>query len=182
MKNFHSIWQQTSRKSLIFAILAAVILCNSAYDNYKILSLKSEQQQASLSKINRWKAEYEMLKPFQTEWNKTLIPTSDITDLYHVFNALDLERYGLSTNQERLNVEKIAQITPEGVPIHANRVCLKTAGDTGLAVTAPRFSPDLLNGLAKLADRRDVEIQNIQLAIENGMPKAVMDFCLVFRT
>lgn len=175
-------WQQTNRAGVAIAVVASFILLNGAYSGYKTLTNKAEQQHAALSQINRWKTEYELLKPVQARWNQTLAPTNEITDLYHIYNALKLASHGLHTDQERLLVEKIEPIVLNGVPLYATRVCLKTAAENGLAVYAPNFSPNLLDGLEQLADRHDVEIQNIVLTTENGMPKAIMDFCLIFRS
>lgn len=177
----NSILQYTHRSTLIVSLIAAVILGNSAFNDNQILAQKVEGQQSALNQINRWKAEYDALKPFQAKWDKTLAPTSQITDLYHIYIALDIERHGLKTDQELLIVYKIEPITLNGTPIHASRVCLKSIGDTGLAITAPHFSPDLLNGLKQLAERRDVEINNIQLGTQHNVPKATLDICLVFR-
>lgn len=182
MSALHTGLQQMSRKSLAIALIASAILGNGAYTIHKELVGKADAQQASLSQINRWKQEYELLKPYQTEWNKTLTSTRDLTDLDRIFEAPNLKQYGLSTNRERIVMDKDEPMSLNGTPLQASRVCLKSSSDRGFSVTAPRFAPDLLNGLEELAKRRDVEIQNIQLTTENGTPKAVMDFCLVFRS
>lgn len=174
--------QRSNRATLAIALIAAVILGSSAIEDYRTLADKADKQQSALSQINRWKTEYDALKPYQAEWDKTLTATSQITDLYHVYAALHIESHGLKTNQERLIVDKIESIVSSGTPIHASRVCLKTAPENGLSVTAPRFTPDLLDGLKQIAARRDVEINNIQLTTENGTPKALIDLCLIFRT
>lgn len=181
MSTLNTIWQQTNRKTLALSVVIALILISGAHTANQTLAEKAKQQQSALSQIKHWKAEYELLKPYQAQWDKKLTPTNEIKDLYHVYTTLDLQRYGLTTNQEHLIIDRIEPVTPNGTPINAIRSCLKTASDNGLSVTASRFSPDLLNGLERLADRRDVEIQNIQLTTENGAPKAVMDFCLIFR-
>jgi len=181
MSTLHTLVQQMSRKSLFFSLIAAAIFANGAYAIRNELVSKADSQQASLSQIKRWKAEYDILKPVQAEWNKTLTSTREITDLNRIYETLNLKKHGLNTNQERLIVDKIESVTPNSTLIQATRVCLKTSTDRGFAITAPRFAPDLLNGLEDLAKRRDVEVQNIQLTTENGTPKAVMDFCLVFR-
>lgn len=181
MNKLHTRLQQMSRKSLSIAIIASAIFANGAYTIHKELAGKAESQQASLSQINRWKQEYELLKPYQAAWNKALTSTSELTDRDRIFEAPSLQRYGLSTNRERIIMDKDEPMTSNGIPLQASRVCLKSVSDHGFAVTAPRFAPDLLNGIEELAKRRDVEIQNIHLTTENGTPKAVMDFCLIFR-
>lgn len=178
---FKTIIQRSNRTTLLVSILAALILCNSAYHHYAVMTDKATQQQTALSQINRWKAEYDALKPYQAMWDKTLLPTSQIYDLYHVYKALNIQ-HGLQTDQERLLISKIEPVFLSNVPIHASRVCLTTAASTGLVITAPHFSPELLDGLKQLAARRDVEINNITLTTENGVPKAITDFCLIFRT
>lgn len=175
-------WQQTNRKSLFIALAIALILGNSAYNIFNVGSAKTTEQEQSLAQLNRWKAEYEVLLPYQTEWERVLTPTKNIRDKDQLYKVLDLAKYGLSTNQEHMVSDKDVAITPNNTPINARRACLKTGGDHGFAITAPHFSPDLLDGLENLAKRRDIEIQNIQLTTENDTPKAIVDFCLVVRT
>lgn len=174
--------QHTNRATLGIALIAAVIIGNSTITDSRVITEKAAAQKQALSQINRWKAEYDALKPYQAQWNKALLPTAEIKDLYRVYAALDIERHGLKADQGNLLVDKIEPITLNETLIHAYRVCVRTATDVGLTVTAPRFSPDLLDGLKQLAARHDIEIGNIQLSAHNGAPKATMDLCLIFRS
>jgi len=177
-----SLIQHTNRATLASAVIAALLIGNSAITDNRVIAEKAEGQKQALSQINRWKAEYDALKPYQAQWDKALLPTTEIKDLYRVYAALGIERHGLKADQGNLLVDKIEPITLNETPIHAYRVCVKTATDVGLTVTAPRFSPDLLEGLKQLAARHDIEIGNIQLSAHNGAPKATIDLCLIFRS
>lgn len=174
-------WQRTNRTLLTVVCIAGALLCQSAYTNYMALETKAKQQASALSQLKRWKSEYEALRPFQTQWDSTLPPVKDITDIYRVFTAIRLDEYGLSTNQEHLVIKKIDPVLSNGISLNATRICINSAGETGLAVTAPRFAPDLLNGIDGLLKRRDIEVTNIVLSAVSGVPKAVLDLCLVFR-
>lgn len=174
-------WQRGNRKLLLLTIAASLVIAQAAFTNYKVLARKANQQQTALSALKRWKAEYEVLLPVQSQWEKTLPPVKNITDIYRLYGALQLHRYGLTTDPERLVIKQPEQVAVNGVPLNATRICISSAGETGLALSAPRFSPDLLSGIDALANRRDVEISNIVLSAANGVPKAVLDLCLVFR-
>ncbi|CAG0975685.1 hypothetical protein RHDC4_01568 [Rhodocyclaceae bacterium] len=182
MSNLAIYWQRANRKVFGVVALASLILAQSAFLNFGAVSAKAGQQNAALAELKRWKAEYEALKPVQAQWNETLPPISDITDRYHLFAALHLDKYGLTSSKEALLVRKPPEpVVVNGAPLNATRLCVSTGGEQGLALTAPRFSPDLLSGIDVLANRRDIEISNITLSTANGVPKAVIDLCMLFR-
>lgn len=174
-------WQRTNRKVLGVVTLASFIALQAAQTNFEVVNQKANQQKAALAELKRWKSEYEALLPIQTQWNSSLPPAGNIKDKYSLFNAIRLEEYGLSSDQEKLDIKKIDPIVSNGVALNATRICVSSAGETGLAVTAPHFS-ELLTGLDELTHRRDIEISNVTLAVANGTPRAVVNMCLVFRT
>ncbi|MBN9424613.1 MAG: hypothetical protein BGO63_15255 [Candidatus Accumulibacter sp. 66-26] len=174
-------WQRTNRKVLGIVAVASFITLQAAHVNYEVVGQKAAQQKTALAELKRWKSEYEALLPIQTKWNNSLPSVSNIKDKYSLFDAIRLKEYGLSSDREKLDIKKIDSIASNGVALNATRICVNSAGESGLTVTAPHFS-ELLTGLDELTHRRDIEVSNITLAVANGAPKAVVNMCLVFRT
>jgi hypothetical protein len=173
--------RHTNRKALLAAFICAAVVANGAWKAYQIITAKAAEQQQSLTALNRWKAEYELLAPYQKQWTEMIAPHTSITDLYSVNHALRLDKYGLATDPMKLIVDRIAPMEQSGMSLGATRLCLKTAGETGVALTAPQFSPDLLRGLSVFAERRDIETGNITLTTANNAPKVIMGLCLILR-
>lgn len=179
--NFRTYWQRGDKT--VFAVVAtiAVILGQTGWTNSQILSQKAQKQQQSLAELKRWKSEYEALLPIQRQWEEAIPSARNINDIYSLYNAIGLEKYGLASNQEKLSVKNIEPLTAKGSPLGAQRVCINSAGENGLALTAAHFS-DLLTGMDGLIRRRDISVTNITLSAAGGTPKAVVDLCLLFRT
>lgn len=174
-------WERANKKVLGLVALSSLILLQTAATNYQILRQKAQQQQQALGELKRWKSEYEALLPIQKQWQDAIPSAKNIADIYSLYNAIGLDKYGLSSNPEKLTVKNgIEPLTAKGSPLGATRVCVSSAGETGLAVSAPHVS-DLLTGLDALVRRRDINVANITLSVANGTPKAVLDLCLIFR-
>jgi len=69
----------------------------------------------------------------------------------------------------------------DGTPLDADRICLATAGHSGIIATADTIYPTLLNGLDQIAKRKDIEISAITLTATDHIAKATFPLCLRLR-
>ena len=172
----------TNLRTLMFSVALAIVLLSAAYPAYNIVYRKAIAQTASLNQLTRWKSEYETLRPVQAEWDRLLVPAAQITDIDSLLRVVGLEKYGFTVENEKLTVTAPETVkTPDETPLDADRVCLATAGQPGVAVTADTIYPTLINGLDRLAKRKDIEIKSMTLASKGRTATAMILLCLHLR-
>lgn len=169
-------------RAMIFSAAFAAVLLYAAYPAYTTVDKKAASQTASLNQLTRWKSEYETLLPIQAEWDKLLVPAAQVNDIDTLLRIVGFPKYGFN-----VETDKIAVNSPEALeandktPLAADRVCLVTAGQPGVVVTADTIYPTLINGLDQLARRKDVEIKSITLTSKGRTATATIGLCLHLR-
>lgn len=170
-------------KLFFFSLAIAAILGNAAYTAYTIVDAKAVGQNTAFDQLSRWKAEYDSLRPFQVQWEQQIQPASQVEDLYSILKIAALDTYGFTVDTATLIVTKIESvIAADSTPLQTDRVCLASAGQSGIVVTADNIYPTLITGLNQLAKRKDVEIASITFSTTNtNRGTATFQLCIRLR-
>lgn len=172
---------RTGKLASLVALFVFGVLLYSAWQAYSTLQSKAAGQQDALAAFTRWQGNYTALQPVQHRWNTTFTSAAAITDRRAIYRLLDIEESGLSSDMDKMNVDKIEKVTSAGIEIGLVKACLTTAGEPGLAVSADSYG-QLLSGIDRIVRRRDVQIEGIAVTADKGMPKAVLGgFCVMVR-
>lgn len=153
--------------------LAAILALNGQKMHESVMQIVNKQQKIT-DNLRRWLASYKALQPIDIEWTKQL-KSSVSLDLLATYRIIAPEAAGLTGNADLMLVDKIDRIKQAGTEPGASAVTVVTAGKPGFVVTAPTWH-DLINGLAVLAARRDIQFQavTIEASRDNEAPTAII--------
>lgn len=172
---------RTGKLASIVALALFVVLIYNAWQAYATLQSKAAGQKDALTAFGQWQSNYTALQPVQKRWENTFAGAATITDRRAIYRLLDIEGAGLSSDMDKMNVDKIENITVAGIEIGLVKVCLTSAGEPGLSVTGNSYA-QLLSGIDRVTKRRDIQIEAIAVSSDKGMPKAVLGgFCVMVR-
>jgi hypothetical protein len=177
-------FSEINKIMLLLALVLAALLGNGAYHNWKILSEKIKAQQASTDALMRWKAAYEALLPVKKQWAEMYRDTSSVKDVYAIYKIIDFEAMGLSSDADKLFVEKVEKLPDASSNIGMNALCLGNSSAPGVQVFANDHDA-LVHGLQKLAQHKDLRFSSIIIDGKDEKAKqakaVVTGMCLLVR-
>lgn len=166
--------RDSDRWALFCSIVLAVILALNGQKMHESVMQIVTKQEKITDNLRRWLASYKALQPIDVEWNDQLKSSASL-DLLATYRIIAPEEAGLIGNADLMLVDKIDRIKSAGTEPGASAVTVMTAGKPGFVVTAPTWH-DLINGLALLAARRDIQLQavTIEAGRDNDAPTAII--------
>lgn len=172
--DINNLVKETDRRALIGAIAFVIVLIMSGQPLYKSVTDIVVRQQTITDNLRRWVASYKALQPIETEWREKL-KSSTALDLLALYNAINPEAAGLSSDADTMLVEKIDRVASNGVEPGASLVYVISAGKPGFVVTAATWH-DLINGVEKMAYRQDIRLQAITMEAtrDDDAPTAII--------
>ncbi|GAB6040882.1 hypothetical protein [Endothiovibrio diazotrophicus] len=168
-----------SRLNTVAAGIAALLLLLAAVQGWSLLAKKTAQQRRETAAVARWQAQRDELAPVAGRWRATFPSSAAIRDLAGLHRALRIE--GLTVDPDTLAVAGVHPETDQGVALGVSRLCVRTAGTTGLEAGV-RSASEALAALTALTARPDLRIGGVTLALRDGKPVLRLDdLCLVVR-
>lgn len=163
-------------------------MCALAFAGYKVaagVEASRDAQAKALENLRIWKDAYEALKPVEDQWRQafSIGASAGSQDLVAIGQSLRLGEAGLNFDLNQLKSERIEAVSYEGVAVGLSRICVAGGSSTGLGlgVTAPSMA-DLIKGIEHL-QRRDIEIQSIDVSSATGQPLATLGgLCVLVRS
>lgn len=169
-------------RTVVFGAFAlAIVFLTAAVPGYRTLGAKASAQAVITDKLHRWQQSYRALTKATAAWDSSYMPESSVRDLLTLVGLVHIGSYGLSINPDKLTLSRVEAVKHGGVALGLTRVCLATGGGKTLAVSADHYR-DLINGVARLAVRPDIEIGSFTIEGDKPAPVAALgDFCILLR-
>jgi len=174
--------RNSDKWSLLTAAALIIILALSAQDLDQSVTKLVTRQQKVTDNLKLWLASYRALQHIGQEWKDTLKSAAAL-DLLALYKAIDPESAGLNCNADKILIEKIDRLNFNDMELEASLVYVNTAGSPGFVVTAHSWS-QLINGLEKLAHRRDIKMHAITIDAgrKDAEPTAIIyDLAIILR-
>ena len=164
----------------IMALGLAVISATQGMKVHRLMNEKATAQNNVTESVNRWKSNYLALGDSIKRWNKDYRTQDSVPDLMTLIAIVRLGDYGLSTDTDRIILNKIEPITQNGASIGLTKVCLATTSNgSALEVKAPSYKA-LFRGVKQLAHRPDIYADAIAIKGDKSTPVANLgEFCVL---
>lgn len=147
---------------------------------HRVMSEKALAQHNVTESVNRWKQNYLALGESIKRWEKDYRTQASVPDLMTLISIIRLNDYGLSTNTDRIILEKIEPVVQNGMQIGLTKVCLATSSNgANLEVQASSYK-ELFKGINQLVNRRDIFVDSIAIKGDKSKPVANLgEFCIL---
>jgi len=146
------------------------------------------RQAAANFRLIEWKEAYQALLPVNKRWESSFVNFNSVPDQLTLTRIAHVEQYMLS-----LDVDKVKQVGSHEVlvndrPVGLQKLCIATDGDA-LELSADSIYA-VRNGVRELAQRSDIEMGSIEIAVERPTGSKektqykakVTPFCIRIRT
>lgn len=168
-------------KTLTYAaVLIAGILCWKGYDANQILTTKYANQVDAREKLERYIESYKALLPARDRWNEVYKNAKSIRSIHDAYKAINIESVGLYGLPDKMAIQKVARVQSAGVDLGLVKICPRAGNTSGFMVGAPTTAL-MIEGVEKLAQRRDIELETISITQATGKIEAVLGLCLLLR-
>lgn len=165
---------------VVLALAVSAVVVSGAMDGVKLLKEKRSVQESNTNLLVRWKSSYIGLTSSIEQWQKTYMSTKDVPDIDAIGALIDLEKYGLIINLDKLTVKSAKTVEVGGMGLDMTKLCIGS-GTEYLTVSALNY-PALLDGLAQIVKRRDIHVDAIEIGSDTTLPQArIRNFCVYLR-
>jgi len=159
-----------------------VVSATQGLKAHRILTAKATAQDEVTESVHRWKQNYMALGESVKRWDRDYRQQDSVQDLMSLFAVINLNEYGISANTDAMILNKIDQVTQNGMQIGLTRICLSSTGSgdsSALEVRAPTYQA-LFDGLKRLSKRPDIYIGTISIKGDKAFAIANLgDFCVL---
>jgi len=169
--------------AMTVAAVCAFFLIDHGIKAYKIHCDQARVQRRKIDELQRFRATYQASEAskrrFETEFH--LLPSPRTIDA--LLAVADFAKYGVETDVDSLTLPKTTPVVSGDVSIGLDRACMATSVDGGstLFLRAASYQA-LLNGIARLSARPDIEIGTVALYGNYSFPVAKLGhFCVLLR-
>lgn len=150
-------------KPWLFAAVVAVVLIKMGFDNYSQYEKVRQQQLHINDNVETYKDTWSALQPTVKRWNDSFTPTSRVSDIVSLMNAIDIESIKLTPASELI---MDGGRSDHGANIGLTRSCVLN-NSRGYQFENASIA-DYLHALAKLESRQDVVFGQIMIDAQNA--------------
>lgn len=165
---------------MLLAIGLAAVLGMAGVKAHKTLSDKAVAQANVTDGVLRYQSSYQALQESTKRWDESYQSVGRVTDLVSLTKILQLEKYGLNADADKIQLAKVDPVSQNGSPLGMTKICLTNRGNADFVVTAADFNA-LFNGIRQLASRLDVHMEMFSFSGEKEAAARITDFCILVR-
>lgn len=170
------------RVALIVGALISLVFLAQTPAMWQMLSrLQAKQVDASV-RFENWKHAYEALLPVNKRWVETY--PQGVSDLVELYQRVNLERHGLSTDVDRVLQTGSSTVEIQGFDVGLTRLCIGTSSTGGVRLSSPSATT-LRQGIESLAARKDIELGSLTFGFDRESDTPYVDvtgLCLRVRS
>ena len=149
---------------LVISTIASLGILYLGYSNMMAYRQKAELQSIENNGVVSLRETWATLKPEIEKWNETFLLDAEVRDLRGVYNAINIEKHNLRSENLMLNDAGREIVNPDGVNIGLSRTCLINSSQ-GFILQNENVSV-YNDKLRELLTRSDIDFGSVSMRID----------------
>lgn len=170
----------------ITAVVLSGMLCFYGWKLHAVFISKANAQLEVVESLNRWSQQYLAMEDVKKNWESNFEPESKVKHISGLYDLIGFMKYGLQNDKDSISLSGLSQVmqqTQKDMPLGLTKICMTNGSldSTAVIVGADNYS-QLLNGIEKIANRKDIIIDNVTIQGDKNVPIARLGgFCIQVR-